>query len=114
MSHEHFHLVEYYWRRRRLLDHGERVSIAQQNGGDYEGQNHIGGLRPLACGIGNTCEGRPDSCGRRSQEPAREIAELFRKKTGHKAIPITGASGAFYTQITHGDQPRRRLSRPAE
>ena len=35
-------------------------------------------------------------------EPAREIAALFRKKTGHEAILITGASGAFYTQITHG------------
>jgi len=35
-------------------------------------------------------------------EPAREIAALFRKKTGHEAILITSASGAFYTQITHG------------
>jgi molybdate transport system substrate-binding protein len=35
-------------------------------------------------------------------EPAREIAALFRKKTGHEAILITGASGAFYTQITQG------------
>ena len=35
-------------------------------------------------------------------EPAREIAELFRKKTHHKVILITGSSGAFYTQITHG------------
>ena len=35
-------------------------------------------------------------------EPAREIATLFKKKTGHEAILITGASGAFYTQITHG------------
>jgi molybdate transport system substrate-binding protein len=33
-------------------------------------------------------------------EPAREIAALFRKKTGHEAILITGASGAFYTQIS--------------
>ena len=52
-------------------------------------------------------------------EPAREIADLFRKKTGHKAILITGASGAFYTQITHGapfdvflsaDEERPRLA----
>src|SRR5215475_15424800 len=52
-------------------------------------------------------------------EPAREIAELFRKKTGHKAILITGASGAFYSQITHGapfevflsaDEERPRLA----
>ena len=35
-------------------------------------------------------------------EPAREIATLFQKETGHEAILITGASGAFYTQITHG------------
>jgi molybdate transport system substrate-binding protein len=52
-------------------------------------------------------------------EPAREIAALFRKKTGHEAILITGASGAFYTQITHGapfevflsaDEERPRLA----
>ena len=52
-------------------------------------------------------------------EPAREIAELFRKKTHHKAILITGSSGAFYTQITHGapfevflsaDEERPRLT----
>lgn len=35
-------------------------------------------------------------------EPAREIARLFREKTGHEAILISGASGAFFTQITHG------------
>ena len=35
-------------------------------------------------------------------ERAREIAALFQKKTSHEAILITGASGAFYTQITHG------------
>jgi molybdate transport system substrate-binding protein len=52
-------------------------------------------------------------------EPAREIAALFRKKTGHEAILITGASGAFYAQITHGapfevflsaDEERPRLA----
>jgi molybdate transport system substrate-binding protein len=52
-------------------------------------------------------------------EPAREIAELFRKKTHHKVILITGSSGAFYTQITHGapfevflsaDEERPRLA----
>ena len=52
-------------------------------------------------------------------EPAREIAKLFRKKTGHEVILITGASGAFYTQITHGapfevflsaDEERPRLA----
>ena len=35
-------------------------------------------------------------------EPAREIAVLFKEKTGHEAILISGASGAFFTQITHG------------
>ena len=34
-------------------------------------------------------------------EPAREIAELFKQKTGHEAVLIFGASGAFLTQITH-------------
>ena len=52
-------------------------------------------------------------------EPAREIAALFRQKTGHEAILITGASGSFYTQITHGapfevflsaDEERPRLA----
>ena len=33
-------------------------------------------------------------------EPAREIAALFKQKTGHEAVLIFGASGAFYTQIT--------------
>jgi molybdate transport system substrate-binding protein len=35
-------------------------------------------------------------------EPAREIATVFEQKTGHKAILISGASGAFFSQITHG------------
>jgi molybdate transport system substrate-binding protein len=35
-------------------------------------------------------------------EPAREIAALFKTKTGNEAILITGASGAFFAQITHG------------
>ena len=34
-------------------------------------------------------------------EPAKEIAALFKEKTGHEAILIFGASGAFLTQITH-------------
>jgi molybdate transport system substrate-binding protein len=52
-------------------------------------------------------------------EPAREISAMFKEKTGHEAILITGASGAFYTQITHGapfevflsaDEERPRLA----
>jgi len=52
-------------------------------------------------------------------EPAREIAALFKQKTGHQAILITGASDAFYTQITHdapfevflsADEERPRLA----
>lgn len=35
-------------------------------------------------------------------EPARDIAAAFEKATGHKAIVSFGASGAFYTQISHG------------
>ena len=35
-------------------------------------------------------------------EPAKEIAALFKQKTGHEAVLIFGSSGAFYTQITHG------------
>jgi molybdate transport system substrate-binding protein len=35
-------------------------------------------------------------------EPAREIAALFHEKTGDDAILITGASGTFFAQISHG------------
>jgi molybdate transport system substrate-binding protein len=35
-------------------------------------------------------------------EPAREIAALFRAKTGHEAILSFGAAGPFLTQITQG------------
>ena len=34
-------------------------------------------------------------------EPAKEIAALFKQETGHVAILSFGASGAFFTQITH-------------
>jgi len=52
-------------------------------------------------------------------EPAREIANVFRQKTGHEAVLIFGASGAFFTQITHdapfevflsADEERPRLA----
>jgi hypothetical protein len=33
-------------------------------------------------------------------EPAKEIAQLFEGKTGHKAILSFGATGQFYAQIT--------------
>jgi molybdate transport system substrate-binding protein len=33
-------------------------------------------------------------------EPAKEIAQLFDGKTGHKAVLSFGATGQFYTQIT--------------
>ncbi len=33
-------------------------------------------------------------------EPAKEIAGLFKAKTGHEALLSFGASGQFYTQIT--------------
>jgi molybdate transport system substrate-binding protein len=35
-------------------------------------------------------------------EPAKEITALFKQKTGHEAVLSFGASGAFFTQITHG------------
>jgi molybdate transport system substrate-binding protein len=35
-------------------------------------------------------------------EPAKEIAGLFKQKTRHEAVLIFGATGAFFTQITHG------------
>jgi molybdate transport system substrate-binding protein len=35
-------------------------------------------------------------------EPAKEIAALFKQKTGHEAVLSFGASGAFFSQITHG------------
>ena len=47
-------------------------------------------------------------------EPAKEIAELFKQKTGHEAVLIFGASGAFYTQITHGAPFEVFLSADAE
>jgi len=52
-------------------------------------------------------------------EPAREIATAFQQKTGHEAILISGASGNFFSQITHGapfevflsaDEERPRLA----
>jgi molybdate transport system substrate-binding protein len=35
-------------------------------------------------------------------EPAKEIAALFKQKTGHEAVLIFGASGNFFAQIAHG------------
>jgi molybdate transport system substrate-binding protein len=34
-------------------------------------------------------------------EPAKQIAALFKQRTGHEAILSFGASGAFFSQITH-------------
>ncbi len=47
-------------------------------------------------------------------EPAKEIAALFKEKTGHEAVLIFGASGAFYTQITHSAPFEVFLSADAE
>ncbi|ATE67438.1 molybdate ABC transporter substrate-binding protein [Rhizorhabdus dicambivorans] len=47
-------------------------------------------------------------------EPAREIAAGFERATGHKAVLIFGASGAFYTQISHGAPFDILLSADAE
>jgi molybdate transport system substrate-binding protein len=35
-------------------------------------------------------------------EPAKQIAALFKQKTGHEAVLVFGASGAFFAQIAHG------------
>jgi molybdate transport system substrate-binding protein len=35
-------------------------------------------------------------------EPAQEIAALFKEKTGDEAVLSFGATGALFTQITHG------------
>jgi molybdate transport system substrate-binding protein len=35
-------------------------------------------------------------------EPAKEIAQLFESKTGHRVLLSFGATGQFYTQITQG------------
>lgn len=35
-------------------------------------------------------------------EPAKEIAALFKAKTGHEAVLSFGSSGAFYSQIKEG------------
>ena len=34
-------------------------------------------------------------------EPAKEIAALFKQKTGNEAVLSFGATGALFTQITH-------------
>lgn len=47
-------------------------------------------------------------------EPAKEIAAAFQKATGHIAVLSFGASGAFYTQLTHGAPFELFLSADAE
>jgi molybdate transport system substrate-binding protein len=47
-------------------------------------------------------------------EPAKEIAALFKQKTGHEAVLIFGASGAFFTQITRDAPFEVFLSADAE
>jgi hypothetical protein len=80
-----------YW----IMNNG--CQLLDKNGGNDEGLDDISGLRPHARRIGSARAGGPDSSDRRSQlqRTAREIAALFRQKTGHKAILITGASGAL-------------------
>lgn len=47
-------------------------------------------------------------------EPAKEIAEAFKAKTGHTATLTFGSSGQFYTQIAHGAPFEVFLSADAE
>ena len=56
-SHDNFLPVTHYGTKLDILDHEQRVSTAQQNGGNYEGQDDIGRLRPLARGTGNSRKG---------------------------------------------------------
>jgi len=60
------------------------------------------GLIWLVCAGSAQCAQTHVAVAANFAEPAREIAALFRQKTGHEAVLITGASGAFFTQITHG------------
>ena len=47
-------------------------------------------------------------------EPAKEIAALFKDKTGHEAALSFGASGPFYEQIKQGAPFQVFLSADAE
>src|SRR5579871_484631 len=47
-------------------------------------------------------------------EPAKEVAALFKQKTGDEAILSFGASGAFFTQIAHEAPFQVFLSADAE
>jgi molybdate transport system substrate-binding protein len=47
-------------------------------------------------------------------EPAKEIAALFKEKTGHEAVLSFGASGGFLTQIQHDAPYKVFLSADAE
>lgn len=47
-------------------------------------------------------------------EPAKAIAAGFERATGHEAVLSFGASGAFYTQISHGAPFEVFLSADAE
>lgn len=47
-------------------------------------------------------------------EPAQEIAQAFREKTGHEAVLSFGSSGQFYTQITQAAPFQVFLSADAE
>ncbi len=47
-------------------------------------------------------------------EPAREIAALFKEKTGNEAVLSFGASGGFFTQIAHDAPYQVFLSADAE
>ncbi|KKC27832.1 molybdate ABC transporter substrate-binding protein [Sphingomonas sp. SRS2] len=47
-------------------------------------------------------------------EPAKQIATSFERATGHRAVLAFGASGAFYTQISHGAPFEVFLSADAE
>lgn len=66
------------------------------------------GLLIAALGLGAAALATPAAAGQTTvavaanfTEPAKEIAALFKQKTGHEAVLSFGASGGFFTQIAH-------------
>jgi molybdate transport system substrate-binding protein len=92
-----------------------------QSGGNMKLRSLIAALVLLWLGFGGSAQAAQThvAVAANFTEPAREIAALFRQKTGHEAILSFGASGAFLTQITHNapfevflsaDEERARLA----
>ena len=61
-------------------------------------------LAAIAIGMGGTAQADDTNIAVAANftEPAKEIAQLFERKTGNRAILSFGATGQLYTQITQG------------